>query len=248
LDGADQMQPTYKYIRMIKRRPGLALTEFSEHWLAGRAGRDNRALGDLAVRRVVKNVSTGEVALGGAEPPFDAMLAVYFDGLADAQAACGGGLAPLLADHANHVNAGAPVQEMIAEEHRMGEKGDAAQALAGTRRLKIIRTVFRRRDLTQPQFKDYWLNNHSKLEEVVIRDSPVLRIVATFAVPGALHGGASPFDGMVELYFGSPQDIRAMFSSAIPAMMRKDEENFVQMDAPAIRFIADEHVTYERAG
>jgi hypothetical protein len=39
-----------------------------------------------------------------------------------------------------------------------------------------------------------------------------------------------------------------MFASPIPAMMRKDEENFVQMDAPAIRFIADEFTINERAG
>jgi len=72
----------------------------------------------------------------------------------------------------------------------------------------------------------------------VIAESPVQRIVATFAVPEA---GADPaWDGMVELYFASLADIRAMFAGPIPAMMRKDEENFVQMDAPAIRLIATE--------
>jgi hypothetical protein len=53
---------------------------------------------------------------------------------------------------------------------------------------------------------------------------------------------------MVELYFKSTDDIRAMFASSIPAMMREDEKNFVQMDAPAIRFVADEFIVNERAG
>jgi len=53
---------------------------------------------------------------------------------------------------------------------------------------------------------------------------------------------------MVELYFKSSEDIRAMFTSSIPAMMREDEKNFVQMDAPAIRFVANEFVTNERTG
>jgi len=202
---ADQMQPIYKYIRMIKRRPGLTLPEFGEQWIAARAERDKQATQGTAVRRIVKNVSTGEI------------------------------------------DAGAPLQEMIAQEYQMGEKGDAAAVLRGSRRLKIIRTVFRRNDLSPQQFKDYWLHNHSKLEDIVIRQSPVIRIVATFAVPAALDGKAAPFDGMVELYFKSGEEIRSMFASAIPAMMRKDEENFVQMDAPAIRFVADEFITKERA-
>jgi hypothetical protein len=46
---------------------------------------------------------------------------------------------------------------------------------------------------------------------------------------------------MVELYFRSPAEIRSMLASAIPAMMRKDEENFVQMDATAIRINAIEY-------
>ena len=243
----NQMQPTYKYICMIKRRSGLTLRQFRDHWLDGRAERDRRTVERTAIRRIVKNVSTGEVAMGGAEPPFDAMLAVYFDSLADARTMCGEGrLADLLEDDPSYVAAGSPVQEMIADEYQMGEKTDAAAALAGTRRLKIIRAVFRRNDLNPQQFKDYWLRNHSKLEDVVIRQSPVIRIVATFAVPAALDGKPAPFDGMVELYFRSAEEIRSMFASAIPAMMRKDEENFVQMDAPAIRFIADEFITYER--
>jgi len=237
------MQPTYKYIRMIKRAGGITLAQFRDHWLKGRAEHDKQALKSGAILRLVKNVATGEVAMGGAEPPFDAMLAVYFETLADAQAACADGkIAELLDEDPNYVDRRAPVQEMVADEYRIGEKADAATVLAGAQRLKIIRSVFRRNDLTHQQFKDYWLANHSKLEDVVIKRSPVIRIVATFAVPGALDGKGAPFDGMVELYFKSAQDIRSMFASGIPAMMRKDEENFVQMDAPAIRFVADEFI------
>ena len=47
-------------------------------------------------------------------------------------------------------------------------------------------------------------------------------------------------DGMVEIYFRSAEDIRSMFAGPIPAMMRKDEENFVQMDAPAVRLVSEE--------
>ena len=74
----------------------------------------------------------------------------------------------------------------------------------------------------------------------MIAESPVQKIVATFAVPDA--GRDPAFDRMVELYFKSAGDIRAMFAGPIPAMMRKHEENFVQMDAPAIRAVCEEHL------
>jgi uncharacterized protein (TIGR02118 family) len=242
------MQATYKYIRMIKRRPGITLKQFRDYWLEGCAELDKQAMDKTTIRRLVKNISTGEVAMGGAEPPFDAMLALFFDSLADAQMTCSSEeLAVLFGDDPNYVDTTIPVQEMIADEYQMGQKPDAASVLTGNRGLKIIRTVYRRNDLDLQQFKDYWLRNHARLEDVVIRQSPVVRIIATFAIPAGLHGQKPPFDGMVELYFKSAEDIRAMFASSIPAMMRKDEENFVQMDAPAIRFVADEFIINERA-
>jgi uncharacterized protein (TIGR02118 family) len=111
---------------------------------------------------------------------------------------------------------------------------------------KTIRMVKRRKELTLAQFKDYWLNNHSKLEDRVVQESPTQYIVATFAVT---EPGTEPdMDGMVELYYQSQDDIRAMFSSKIPQMMRDDEQNFVQMDAPAIHAVTEEHLIVERPG
>jgi hypothetical protein len=47
---------------------------------------------------------------------------------------------------------------------------------------------------------------------------------------------------MAELYFNGLEDIRTVFAGPVPAMMREDEENFVQMDAPAVRLAAEEYV------
>lgn len=168
--------------------------------------------------KAVISLSTGEVALGGTTPPFDGMAALYYPTLEAARAA-----------------AKRWPDALVCDEHLMSQKAKPET------KLKIIRTVYRRRDLTHAQFKDYWLKNHSRLEDRVIAESPVQRIVATFAVP---EPGRDPlFDGMVELYFASPADLRAMFAGPIPAMMRKDEENFVQMDAPAVRLVAEEVAT-----
>ena len=171
--------------------------------------------GSSAPARKVISLATGEVALGGTTPPFDGMAALYYPTLDAARAA------------AKHWP-----DAVVCDEHLMSQKPNPVT------QVKIIRTVYRRRDLTHAQFKDYWLKNHAKLEDRVIAESPVQKIVATFAVP---EPGKDPlFDGMVELYFAALPDIRAMFAGPIPAMMRKDEENFVQMDAPAVRLVAEE--------
>ena len=201
----------FKVIRMAKRPAQRSAAQFRDDWTKAQ-----RAVSPAPVRTVV-SLATGEVALGGQAPPFDGMAALYYNSVDQARAA------------------GAAMKDdvvQVCDEHLMSQKPKADT------KLKIIRTVYRRRDLSHQQFKDYWLKNHSKLEDRVIAESPVQRIVATFAVPEADKDPA--FDGMVELYFRSVEDIRSMFAGPIPAMMRKDEENFVQMDAPAVRLVAEE--------
>lgn len=208
---ANPKMNVFKVIRMAKRPEGASAAQFRDDWTKAQ-----RAATPAPVRTVV-SLATGEVALGGQAPLFDGMAALYYDSL------------DLARDARAMLNDDTAV---VCDEHLMSEKPNPDL------RIKIIRTVYRRRDLSHRQFKDYWLQNHSKLEDRVIAQSPVQRIVATFAVP---EPGRDPaFDGMVELYFASVADIRAMFAGPIPAMMRKDEENFVQMDAPAVRLVAEE--------
>ncbi len=201
---ANPAMSMFKVIRMAKRPEGASAAQFRADWARRHRG---------VAAKAVLSFSTGEVALGGEEPPFDAMAALYFDSL----------------EKASRFREGSDV---VCDEHLMSQKPNPDT------RVKIVRTVYRRRDLSHAQFKDYWLKNHSRLEDRVIAESPVQRIVATFAVP---EPGKDPaFDGMVELYFARLPDIRAMFAGPIPAMMRKDEENFVQMGAPAVRLVAEE--------
>ncbi|OGT79789.1 MAG: hypothetical protein A3H91_08215 [Gammaproteobacteria bacterium RIFCSPLOWO2_02_FULL_61_13] len=235
----------YKIIRMVKRRKDLTLAQFKDYWLTRHAGLQRRSLDMAPVRKVVASFSTGEVALGGAEAQFDAMSAVYFNSIEDLRAAQAGAAGKMLTEDEKNFVDHAPIN-IVAEEFIMSQKPGAARLLKKSGQLKIIRTVYRRKDLSFQQFKDYWLNNHSKLEDRVVRESPTQYIVATFAV--AAPGGEPDMDGMAELYYQSQDDIRAMFASKIPQMMRDDEQNFVQMDAPAIRAVTEEHLIAERSG
>jgi hypothetical protein len=63
--------------------------------------------------------------------------------------------------------------------------------------------------LTHAQSKDYWLNQHSRLERKVIETTGLQRIIASFALPG--NPVVPDFDGLAELYFAKVEDIRAVF-------------------------------------
>ena len=112
--------------------------------------------------------------------------------------------------------------------------------------IKLVRFVTKRKDLTQEEFKDYWLNEHSKLEDMVLEKTPMRNIVASFATGEMIGGEELPFDGMAELYFDSIEDMKAVFASEIPGIMLKDEENFVDKSVEPIRIVTEEYVIGEK--
>jgi uncharacterized protein (TIGR02118 family) len=90
--------------------------------------------------------------------------------------------------------------------------------------IKVIGFAKKRADMTRQQFKDYWLNQHSRLEGRSLQTNPVKRIVANFVEEDLV--GQVPFDGMVELYFDSMEDFRKQWSSGHDEEMKQDEMNF----------------------
>ncbi len=79
-----------KIIRLVKRRADLTLAQFKDYWLTRHALHERQAMATTPLQRVVASIATGEVALGGTEPPFDAMVALYFRNLEDARATLSG--------------------------------------------------------------------------------------------------------------------------------------------------------------
>jgi hypothetical protein len=47
---------------------------------------------------------------------------------------------------------------------------------------------------------------------------------------------------MLELYFASGDDVKAAFGSPMIGTLRKDEETLVDLNAPEIRIVSEEHV------
>lgn len=237
--------PSIKIVRLVKRRSDLTPFQFKDYWLNRHAEHERRAIESTPLQKVVASIATGEVALGATVPPFDGMVALYFKNLEDARATFRGpSTAAMREDARNFVAFDQPQPQIFADEYLIAEKPGAAAAMKRSGQLKIIRTVYRRHDLKHTRFKDYWLTKHARLEEKVIATTPMQRIVATFALPE--DRAAPEFDGVAELYFDRIEDIRATFAGPVPATMREDEENFVQMDAPAVRLVAEEYLIGEK--
>ena len=103
--------------------------------------------------------------------------------------------------------------------------------------IKVIGLVRKRVDISRAEFRDYWLTRHSKLERASLERNPVQRIVVSFSQDNLID--EAPFDGLVELYYASREDMERQWSSGHDATMRADEANFCD---PTYRkfFIAEE--------
>jgi len=208
---------TFKVVRMAKRGDKLP-AEFRQEWLE-----KHREL-KRAAKKVVASISTAHIK----DPPYDGMAAIYYGSAAEARAALG--------DDPTKV-------EVACDEQLMAQQGDADRLIKPTGQLKLVRTYIRRKDLTLAQFKDYWLKNYINLHKRLITESPVVRSVVSFALPPEKGGNEPHFDAVIELYLPSADDLPKLIGAPVLVQMRKDEENFVQLDSPsAAVLVAEENV------
>ncbi|HEX7054583.1 MAG TPA: EthD domain-containing protein [Burkholderiales bacterium] len=207
----------FKVIRMVKRGDKLP-GEFRQEWLE-----HNRELRKTAAR-VKAGVLAEARVFGEEKAPFDGMATLYFSTVTEAAKAEDKGL-------------GKGAISLVGEEKTLFERPNLT--LKSTGQLKVVVTAVRKKGLSPAKFKDLALKAHSKVESKAIVESPIQKIVASFAMP---QPGETPaFDGMMEIYFASAEDIQAAFGSPVIGMLRRDEETYVQMDAPEIRLVIEEH-------
>ena len=207
-----------KVIRLVKRGDKLP-GEFRQDWLE-----HNRELRKTA-GRLVAGVAADVKVFGEEKPAFDGMAALYFS-------------TPSEAAKAEDKSLGKEALSLIADEKVLYERPNAA--LKNAAQLKVVVTAVRRKGLTPAQFKNALISANAKVDRKALAASPIQKIVATFAVPQ--DGETPPFDGMMELYFASGEDIKATFASPVIGLLRTDEESYVQMDAPELRLVIEEHV------
>ena len=234
-----------KILRMVRKAGALTPEQFKRQWLSSHAPFQRQLLESKPIDRILVSFATGEM-LGGDRTPFDAMVELYFADMRDLLAI----VSSLRSDaakrsEANFLDLAAELPFLVAEEHAMAHNAAWENAAASRQpRTKVVRTIRRRKDFTLGQFKDYWLNQHAKLEKGRTQTTRVKKIVATF--PTARLTGVEdpdpPFDGMVSLYFDDPDSARQQFAGGSPSVMRNDEANFVDMTVEPVRSITEEYV------
>jgi hypothetical protein len=210
----------FKVIRMVKRGDKLP-AEFRQEWLE-----HNRELRKAAAK-LVASVAADTTVLGDEPPPYDGISALFFSTVEEAT-------------KAEDKSLGKDAISVVAEDKVLFERPDGDKLLKAIGQLKVVTTAQRKKELSAAQFKDAALKAFAKVESKSIVESPIQKIVASFAVPE--EGKAPAFDSMIEIYFATTDDIKAAFESPVIGFLRKDEESYVQMDAPEIRIVAEEHV------
>ena len=209
----------FKLIRMVKKGDKLP-AEFRTEWLER-----NRDLRKTANKLVASVVADGKVL--GDDPMYDGVSALYFPAEKEAR------------DSAEKSQGKDSLSVVMDEGKVLFERTGAQFKNLG--QLKVILTSVRKKDLSPLQFKDLSLKGYAKTDSKALMESGIQKIVASFAVP-AKDQPVVPFDVMLELYFNERDDVKATFGSPVIGMLRKDEETLVDIAAPEIRIVAEEHV------
>jgi len=207
----------FKLIRMAKRGDKLP-AEFRQDWLER-----NRELRKAIGKLIASVVADGNILPG--EPAYHGVATLYFPTVAEATAAQGQG-------------GGKDMISLVAmEEKVLFERPGATFKSAG--QLKVILTAARKKELTAAQFRDAALKGYAKTDSKLLMESGIQKIAATLAAP---EEKSPAFDVMLELYFADADALKAAFGSPIIGTLRKDEEALVDLNAPEIRIVAEEHV------
>jgi hypothetical protein len=208
----------FKVIRMVKRGDKLP-AEFRQEWLER-----NRELRKTAAKLVASVVADGKPL--GDEPSYDGVAALYFNMEKEALDAAA-------------KSQGKDALSVVADEKTIFEKTGVTYKPIG--QIKVILASVRKKEMTPAQFKEASLKGYAKVDSKALMESPIQKIVASFALPN--KAGPRPgFDVMLEIYFPGTDEVKAAFGSPVIGQLRKDEETLVQLDAPEIRIVAEEHV------
>ncbi len=241
-----------KILRMVRKAKLLTSRQFKQSWLAEMAPVAKGMLDANPIDRIVVSFATGEM-VGGEQTPFDAMLEIYVRNAADkARVIAALGSDAIKRGEAKLLDESGDLPFLLAEEQLMSENSAWASEAARSAGpgAKVVRTIKRRPDLTLQQFKEYWLNQHSKLEKGRTQSTRVRRIVSTFPLGGPIGAETAepPFDGMVSLYFENADAAKQQFAGTAPSVMRQDEVNFVDMSVSPVRSITEEYLVAEASG
>lgn len=107
--------------------------------------------------------------------------------------------------------------------------------------IKAVMVFKRRPGTTREEFKHYWLTKHALLEKENVENKWVQKIVASFPIEDESLG-EPPWDGMVELYFDSIEDMKRDVEGEQRQVMYEDEKNFMDHTFPEMLCVTQEYL------
>lgn len=218
-----------KMVIFFKRKPGMSVEAFQQHWRTTHA----RLIAGLpGIRRYVQNHVLASSYRKG-EPAFDAVAESSFD---DTQAmkalASSPQYAEVLADEPNFIDR-ATMASIVTEEHVVKDVPAPAGAV------KSIDFVTRKAGMPIDEFRAYWREVHGPLCAAI---AAVRRYVQNATRRSIYDSSRTPaFDGAAMTWFESMEALRAAATTPDFARLREDVDKFVARDkSPSV--LTQEHV------
>jgi uncharacterized protein (TIGR02118 family) len=252
-----------KLVYVITRRRELSSEAFADYWLRRHGPLVASHAGALQLRKYVQShlfdhpANEGMRAVRGMRPPVDGVTEVWWDSLADFQAAYAtqegaAAGAALAEDEAKFIDFERS-SVFLTEEHpifdRTGGHGPGPDAL------KVTYLLARRADLTQAACHETWLRDHGPLVASFADVLHMAKYVQSHAIAPELNAGfqaarnyEAPYDGLTEVWVRSVADLEAGGETEAgrraSAALVEDERRFVEM--PASRcFLTREHLIFD---
>jgi uncharacterized protein (TIGR02118 family) len=210
-----------KFIIMRKRRHDLTQRQFRDYWVDRHSILERQVFARGQLKKIVTTFVT-EVLAG--EAPYDGMVELYYANIDDFKKEQRDTGDMMKADTENFCDPDYKIAFLTEEVLIAGDP-----ALRSSVKLNVL--TRRRKGMTQAQFRDYWVHQHSILEREVFARGQIKKILATFVADEVL--GAAPCDGMVELYFNSLDDLYTE-QKTTGSKMVDDEVNFCDLDSRVV--------------
>ncbi len=216
-------------IAIIKRKPGMAVEAFQEHWRTAHADIVRKLPG---IRRYVQSHTIPSGYRKG-EPAWDGIAEIWFDSMEALRALRGSPeQAAVDADEPRFIDKAS--QTMLLTEQHVIKEGPVPAGAA-----KWVEFLNRRPDLAPEAFQRHWREVHGPIAAGIPQ---IRRYVQSHVRLGAYASGRTPrYDGVAITWFDDTAAMRASAGTPAYAATRGDEKNFMAAgEAPVI--ITREHL------
>lgn len=218
-----------KIIIFFKRKPGMSVEDFQQHWRTTHADIIVKLPG---IKRYVQSHVLASAYRKG-EPVYDGVAESYFESTqAMKDLAKTPFYAAVLADEPNFIDRPG-MGSIITDEYIVKDLAPPKNAL------KTIDLVNRKAGMSVDEFQKYWRETHGPLSQAA---SAMRRYVQDHTRRGIYDSGRTPpYDGVAMAWFDSIDALRAAAPAPEVARLRADVENFIARDrSPSL--LTTEHI------